>query len=136
MENVNEVALKRRKTNLNNKSKEELIAIILRKDDVEKKQATKITNLTEEVKNKENHLTNVKNDLLRLEKDCGSLVNQISTKYNKLKSENQDINEKYVDASRTLESYKEDVQDLKKVSKIKTFVISGLVILAIICMIF
>ena len=48
-ENVENVALKARKTKLNNKSKEELIAIILRKDDVEKKLTSKLDSAKDQV---------------------------------------------------------------------------------------
>ena len=48
-ENVENVALKARKTKLNNKSKDELIAIILRKDDVEKKLTSKLDAAKEQV---------------------------------------------------------------------------------------
>lgn len=48
-DNVENVALKARKTKLNNKSKDDLIAIILRKDDVEKKLTSKLDAAKEQV---------------------------------------------------------------------------------------
>ena len=61
--NAVDVAKKSRVTKLSKKSSDELIQIIIRKDDVEKRLTENVTNLKKEVNNLQTCITNLKKDM-------------------------------------------------------------------------
>lgn len=131
-ENVENVALKARKTKLNNKSKDDLIAIILRKDDVEKKLTSKLDDAKEKV-------TKLTDALAESNKKMNDeILNNASlkAKNTNLKTENQNLKEDFNSAKTEIATIKERNELLSSSISKKNVIITILAGIAIIAVVF
>ena len=116
----NETALKARQTKLNNKSKEELVNIVLKKDKIEKVLNSQVSKLKGENYILEKRIEEQDIKLKQIE-SCNAHLTVVVKKNNAIIE--------YDKAE--IESYKNDVKRLNKESDVKYDVIVGLVILFI-----
>lgn len=102
-----EVAMKTRQTKLSKKSSEELINIILKKDNVEKNLANQITRLKNEVTAYQDVNKNLRNDIAGTEK----MLQQYRLEATHLKDENEHINENLKNAMDCIEELNDEIYE-------------------------
>ena len=131
-ENVENVALKARKTKLNNKSKEELIAIILRKDDVEKKLTSKLDSAKDQVVKLTDSLAE-SNKKMNEEIHNGA---SLKASNNSLTAKNQSLSESLAGSQKEVITLKERNQLLTDSISKKNVIITILAGIAVIAILF
>ena len=119
------------KSELNLKKKVELIDIIIRKDDVEKKLRKENESLYAQLDAEKSHAADIKNDLLKTEQKVG----EANDKYNKaIKSYNEknEENQKLTNKINKLTEYTDKYESLKKTNTNQAILICILFVVAIV----
>lgn len=130
-DNVENVALKARKTKLNNKSKDDLIAIILRKDDVERKLNSKVDAAKDQV-------SKITDSLAESNKKYDKLLadnKELTATNNTLKAKNQSLSESLAGSQSEVITLKERNQllaDTISKKNVIMVIIAGIAVLAVV----
>ena len=117
--NVNEKALKTRQTKLSKKSSEELVQIILRKDNIEKNLNGQIINLKGEVNSLSTRVNNFDADMEGTLQSLDAYKGRVETLNEKLNAANMecvDIRNAYNDTLKTNVAFKKQVKAWRNTS--------------------
>lgn len=133
-----EAKLKARKTSLSKKTNEELIEIILKKDNTERKNNDKIMNLTKKVDDLNVIMeANAQNQAV-LENELDETEGLLSENESKLKQKEKDIDnlkKDYTSLKNKLDSYYKDINRIKMYKIIGlSFIIVNILLVLFICM--